>query len=33
MCQHGAIGMAASGAGFREILSHYYPNTTLISQP
>jgi stage II sporulation protein D len=33
MCQHGAIGMAASGASFREILSHYYPNTLLISQP
>jgi hypothetical protein len=26
-------GMAAAGAGFREILSHYYPNTELISQP
>jgi peptidoglycan hydrolase-like amidase len=23
--------MAADGAGFREILSHYYPNTTIIS--
>jgi hypothetical protein len=33
MCQHGAIGMSASGAGFREILFFYYPNTTLISQP
>jgi stage II sporulation protein D len=33
MCQHGAIGMAASGASFREILSSYYPNTALISQP
>jgi len=33
MCQLGAIGMAASGAGFREILSHYYPNTLLIAQP
>jgi stage II sporulation protein D len=33
MCQMGASGMAASGAGFREILSHYYPNTELITQP
>jgi stage II sporulation protein D len=33
MCQFGAAGMAASGASFREILSHYYPNTALISQP
>jgi stage II sporulation protein D len=33
MCQLGASGMAASGAGFREILSHYYPNTELITQP
>jgi stage II sporulation protein D len=33
MCQYGAAGMAASGASFREILSHYYPNTLLISQP
>jgi stage II sporulation protein D len=33
MCQMGASGMAAGGAGFREILSHYYPNTQLISQP
>jgi hypothetical protein len=33
MCQHGAIGMAQSGASFREILSLYYPNTLLISQP
>lgn len=33
MCQHGAIGMAQLGASFREILSHYYPNTLLISQP
>jgi hypothetical protein len=23
--------MAADGAGFRQILSHYYPNTTIIS--
>jgi stage II sporulation protein D len=33
MCQMGAAGMAAAGAGFRKILSHYYPNTELISQP
>jgi peptidoglycan hydrolase-like amidase len=30
MCQHGAIAMAASGASFRQILSHYYPGTLLI---
>ena len=33
MCQHGAAGMALSGAGFREILSHYYPNTSLVENP
>jgi stage II sporulation protein D len=33
MCQHGAAGMAESGATFHEILSHYYPNTSLISLP
>jgi len=33
MCQHGAAGMANSGAGFREILDHYYPNTTLVLEP
>jgi hypothetical protein len=33
MCQFGATGMARAGAGFREILSHYYPNTELITQP
>jgi len=33
MCQMGAAGMAAAGAGFRQILSHYYPNTELISPP
>jgi len=31
MCQHGAIGMAQSGADFRSILMHYYPNTDLAS--
>ena len=29
LCQRGAKGMAESGASFREILSHYFPNTTL----
>jgi stage II sporulation protein D len=33
MCQAGAIGMAASGAGFREILRHYYPNTEIVRLP
>ncbi|MGO9316920.1 MAG: SpoIID/LytB domain-containing protein [Terracidiphilus sp.] len=33
MCQMGATGMARAGAGFREILSHYYPNTELIALP
>ena len=33
MCQSGVAGMAQSGASFREILSHYYPNTSLISEP
>jgi peptidoglycan hydrolase-like amidase len=33
MCQLGAMGMAAAGAGFREILSHYYPNTELVTLP
>jgi stage II sporulation protein D len=31
LCQSGAKAMAADGAGFRQILSHYYPNTTIIS--
>ena len=31
MCQHGAAGMALSGADFRDILSHYYPNTSLVT--
>jgi len=30
LCQYGAIGMATEGAGYRAILEHYYPNTTLI---
>jgi SpoIID/LytB domain protein len=28
-CQRGASAMAEAGASFREILSHYFPNTTL----
>jgi peptidoglycan hydrolase-like amidase len=31
LCQAGARAMAASGAGFREILEHYYPNTDIVS--
>jgi peptidoglycan hydrolase-like amidase len=34
LCQLGAKAMAEAGAGFREILTHYYPNTSLqIFQP
>ena len=33
LCQSGAKAMAESGASFREILSHYYPNTTIIRWP
>jgi peptidoglycan hydrolase-like amidase len=29
LCQFGAAGMARSGAGFRAILAHYYPNTSV----
>ena len=29
LCQRGAAGMAASGAGLRAILDHYYPGTVL----
>jgi stage II sporulation protein D len=29
MCQLGAADMARRGAGFADILTHYYPNTTL----
>lgn len=32
MCQHGAMGMALSGEAFRNILAHYYPNTS-VQQP
>jgi stage II sporulation protein D len=31
MCQFGAIGMARAGSSFSQILSHYYPNTSLVS--
>lgn len=31
LCQSGARAMAGDGADFRQILSHYYPNTTIIS--
>ena len=30
LCQTGAAGMAATGVGFREILDHYYPATSVI---
>lgn len=30
MCQFGAIGLADSGADFRSILAHYYPNADLV---
>lgn len=30
LCQFGASGMASSGATFREILRHYYPNTDIM---
>jgi peptidoglycan hydrolase-like amidase len=33
LCQKGAAGMAASGAGFREILEHYYPGTFFLLPP
>jgi stage II sporulation protein D (peptidoglycan lytic transglycosylase) len=32
-CQSGAKAMAEEGADFRQILSHYYPNTTIVSWP
>jgi stage II sporulation protein D len=28
LCQRGAAGLAATGISFRDILNHYYPNTT-----
>jgi hypothetical protein len=30
LCQFGAAGMAAAGAGFREILRHYYPGAEIL---
>ena len=33
LCQSGAIGLASSGADFRSILAHYYPNTEVIQLP
>jgi SpoIID/LytB domain protein len=33
MCQLGAIGMANAGAGFREILTHYYLNPEQFALP
>jgi stage II sporulation protein D len=33
MCQFGAIGLASSGADFRSILAHYYPNSEVIQAP
>ena len=32
LCQAGARAMARAGAGFREILDHYYPNTMLVER-
>jgi stage II sporulation protein D len=29
LCQRGAKAMAEGGAGFREIINHYFPNTTV----
>ena len=31
LCQRGSRAMAEAGASFREIISHYFPNTTLTS--
>ncbi|HKF22418.1 MAG TPA: SpoIID/LytB domain-containing protein [Candidatus Angelobacter sp.] len=33
LCQRGAADMARHGASFREILEHYYPNTTVKEMP
>jgi hypothetical protein len=33
LCQRGAQAMAASGATFREILAHYFPNTKVAAAP
>jgi len=31
LCQSGAKAMAADGADFRQILNHYYPNSTIVT--
>ena len=31
LCQSGAKAMAQDGASFRQILNHYYPNTTIVA--
>lgn len=33
LCQAGAKAMAEEGADFQQILSHYYPNTTIVKWP
>lgn len=33
LCQSGAKAMAQTGADFRQILSHYYPNTMIVPWP
>ena len=33
LCQAGAKAMARDGATFREILSYYYPNSTIVDWP
>jgi stage II sporulation protein D len=33
LCQSGAKAMAEEGANFRQILSHYYPNSTIVTWP
>ena len=33
LCQAGAKAMAVEGASYQQILSHYYPNTTIIALP
>jgi stage II sporulation protein D len=33
LCQSGAKAMAREGSDFRQILSHYYPNTAVITLP
>jgi hypothetical protein len=33
LCQSGAKSMAQQGATFRQILSHYYPNTMIVTWP